>query len=228
MAQTYQELVDQVQTLIDRSDADTQLADSGNTVNWINEAIEIAETWFYRSAAARTPPFEKVVNHTVPAGSQSVALPTDYFEGRYGIATVGSQTRTMARVSPEQILNSNSSERVPIPERIAYGSNNWLFDRPASETTMSIYYYGKLANLNTVTASTTNHWLLNNASDLILYRAAYELSMYFGSIDDAMAQRWLQRADEIRIDIENQESRQRASMSTPRIGRHYRQPASRY
>ena len=226
MANNYQTIIDGVQTLVNRDDASDVLAESGNTINWIDRAVRNAELRFYRSAAARTPPFEKFVTYLVEEGHESLAIPSDYFEGRYvtAKATAGSETNTLHRVSPEQILNRTDNEQVINLSRIAYGSNNWLIDPPSREISVTAYYYGYLDRISSVTSTDNTHWLLNNADDLLIYWSAYELSLFFDSIDTSTADRWLQSGNAIHDSIVQQENQQRASFSTPRVGRPYRQP----
>ena len=224
MATTYRAFINKVQTLIDRDDASTVTAENGDVLNWLDEAARNAELRFYRSEAARIPPFEKVTSFTVEPGSQTLAIPSDYFSGRYALssATGSNDTFTLTKTSPEQLLNENSSSEYLNVTEIAYGSNNWIIPRPSRETKIDVYYYGYLEDIINVDDDFGDHWLLNNADDLLLYWTAYELSMFYGGIDPTMADRWLAQGNAIHDAIIKQEAQQKASLSTPRRGRPYK------
>ena len=227
MVATYQEMKDRVITLIDRDDAETIESTDNRIVNWVDVALRNAELRFYRSETARIPPFEKYVHYTVPKLETELTIPADYFEGRYAISKVGQMSTTMSKTSPEQILNDNlTSATVLMPKRIAYGSNVWLIDRVAQQTEITAYYYGYIDAISEVddawVEENGGHWLLNNADDLLQFYAGYELSMFYGSIDSQQADRWLQRGNEIAESIFLQEQRQKASLSSPKVGRPYR------
>ncbi len=223
MAATYKEFIDRVQTLIDRDDASTIAAEDGTPLNWLDIAAANAEKRFYRSEAARVPPMEKITSFTVERGTQSLAIPSDYFMGRYAVAkaTDSEVSFTLTKTSPEAILNEVSTVEFADISRIAYGSNNWLIDRPSREIKIDVFYYGFLDDIKDVDEDYGPHWLLNNADDMLMWWTAYELSMFYGSIDSAMSDRWLQRGNEIAGTIVSQEAQQKASLSTPRVGRPY-------
>lgn len=226
MAQTYAELKRRVQLLIDRSDAETQVASDNTEVDMLDVFIANAEKRFYRSEAARIPPLEKFVTFTVGAGVgvHELAIPSDYFETRY-ITALGTnnQQYTLTRTSPEIILNVNTKAATrTIPDEFAYGNNEWLIRQGTQQVTITANYYGFLDALSTITHADSDNWILNNADDLIMYWAASEAGMYYGSLDPSMVERWEQRAAEIANNIVEQEVRQQSSGSTPKMRRAYR------
>ena len=223
MATTLDELRRSVALLIDRDDATEQTAFDATNVDVLNEFINRAERRFYRDEVARIPPFEFRQTHTITGGTNVFAQPAGYLEVRYILATQGERRCTLVRDSVENILNSDSSNRVVIPSRFAYGSNNFYIDPPESEITVDVYYYGQLENLTSLTGPQTSHWLLNNGDDLILYWAAVEAGMYYGGMEQ-QTQLWDAKALDIRNAIIMQDKRARQSGSTPKSGRAYRTP----
>ncbi len=230
MATNYAQLKRRVQLLIDRDDATDQLAFDGQTEDVLDMFIANAERRFYRSEASRTPPFEKFVNYELGAGTGvgELSIPADYFETRYLTASheeTGIQ-RTLTRVSPEIILNTVNSQSVFLPSEFAYGDVKWLVRQPQSGASITAVYYGSLDALSAQTETENDHWLLNNADDLIMYWAGVEAALYYGSLGE-MTQQWEGRAQIIHDQIVEQEIRQQASGSTPRMRRYQRQPVSR-
>ncbi len=229
MASDYSQLKRRVQLLIDRDDGTDQMAFDGQTEDVLDMFIANAERRFYRSEAARIPPFEKFINYELGSGTGvgELAIPADYFETRYLTVTheeTGIQ-RTLARVSPEIILNTVNSQSVFLPSEFAYGDVKWIVRQPQSGASITAFYYGSLQALSDQDGS-ESHWLLNNADDLIMYWAGVEAALYYGSLGD-MTQLWEGRAKIIHDQIIEQEIRQQASGSTPRQRRYQRQPVSR-
>ena len=230
MADNYAQLKRRLQLLIDRDDASDQIGADGVTEDVLDLFIANAERRFYRSEAARTPPFEKIVNYelTTGPGVSELALPADYYETRY--LTIHNTTsgiqRTLTRVSPEVILNTNINASTYLPSEFAYGDVKWILRKPSEQASVTALYYGFLDALATQTDTVNTHWLLNNADDLIMYWAAVEASLYYGSVGE-MEQVWSNRAQIIHDQIVEQEIRQQSSGSTPRMRRYQRQPASR-
>ena len=224
MATTYAELKRRVQLLIDRDDADAQIADDGVTVDMLDVFIADAEKRFYRSEAARIPPLEKFVTFTVGSGTGTfdLSIPGDYFETRYLTAVNASSVQvTLARTSPEQVLNRYlSASNLSYPDVFAYGNKTWVIPRASQQVTVTAVYYGFLDSLKTTTDS--DHWILNNADDLISYWAAVEAALYYGSIDANQMQLWEARGQYIHDQIVEQEIRQQSSGSTPKQVRPYR------
>ena len=225
MAQTYTQIKNQLQLLIDRTDATAQLAADGSTVDVLDDFLRKAEQRFYRSHAARIPPLERFISYSLLPGTgvEALAIPNDYFEVRYLTASDGNSRQvTLARTSPEQILNTNLSVVNNIPNEFAYGNNEWLIRSPNQGTTVVANYYGYLDPISTVTDPTVRHWILNEADDLLVYWAAVDAALYYGGIDPTMMQSWEARAQVIHDQIVEQEIRQQSSGSTPRINRPYR------
>ena len=223
MATTLDELRRSIALLIDRDDANAQTAFDNTSVDVLNDFINRAERRFYRDEVARIPPFEYRQTHTITAGTNVFAQPAGYLEVRYITATQGDNRCNLERTSVENILNSDASNRVIIPTRFAYGSNNFYIDAPSSDVTVDVYYYGQLPSLTSLVGEQTSHWLLNNADDLILYWAAVEGALFYGATESAPL--WDARAAEIRENIIMQDKRARQSGSTPKMGRGYRVPA---
>ena len=230
MADNYAQLKRRLELLIDRDDATAQMASDGVSEDVLDLFIANAERRFYRSEAARVPPFEKIVNYVLTPGTgvDELSLPSDYYETRYLTVTntTSGVQRTLSRVSPEIILNTNTSSTVYLPDSFAYGDVKWIVRRPSEAANVTALYYGFLPALSTQTDATNDHWLLNNADDLIMYWAAVEASLYYGSVGE-MEQVWSNRAQIIHDQIVEQEIRQQSSGSTPKMRRYQRQPASR-
>ena len=223
MATSYQELRRRLALQIDRDDAHDQVAYDGTVIDQLDNFILNAERRFYRDKVARIPPLEFFLDYTVPAGETIIPIPEGYFELRYAELTTASNIRyNLERTSIESVNNGPTDVVAEVPNRIAYGSNNFHIDQANADVSVRIYYYGTLTSLKDIEGETTTHWLLNQADDLILYWAAYDASLYYGDVGDPAM--WEKRAMEIRNSIIEQETRQRQSGSTPRIGRHYRNP----
>lgn len=232
MATTYDEIKRRVQLLVDRDDIESQVAEDGTTVNILDQFIATAERRFYRSEAAKIPPFEKIVNYAMSSGTgiQELVIPEDYVEMRYAIAahSEGGQQNTLHRVAPEAILDTNLSvSNVNIPDRIAYSSGRWIVPEATRPTTVSVIYYGTLDALSTLTSETTNHWLLNRGDDIITYWSAVEAALYFDSIDNNLASMWENRGQQIHDQIVEQMIRQESSGKTPKQLRPYQSIRSR-
>lgn len=225
MAVNYDDLRRRVALLIDRTDAHQQIAFDGTEVDMLAQFICNAERRVYRDELSRIPPFEFRVNYSVSAGETTLGIPSNYLSMNYAEVEVGDLRTTLERTSKEEIRNTgNVDARVEIPSRIAYGSNEFLIDAPEQDVTINLYYYSQLAPLANQTASTVdNHWLLNNADDLITYYAAVEGALYYGSHGE-MLQLWEAKAKDIRDAIIMQDRRARQSGSTPKSGRGYRVP----
>ena len=221
MATSLEQLRRSIGLLIDRTDATQQVAFDNTNVDVLNEFIDRAERRFYRDEVARIPPFEFLQTHTLNAGDRTIPLPLGYLEVRYIEVEVDGRRQLLHRTSAENILNADVDARIELPDEFAYGSNNFYI-RPTNNTvTVNVYYYGELARLTSLTGTVTDHWLLNNADDLILYWAAVEASLYFGTVEN-MLPKWEAKAKDIRDNIFMQDKRARQSGSTPRIGRFYR------
>ena len=230
MATSYQQLKRRLQLLIDRDDATDQVAFDGESEDMLDVFIANAEKRFYRSEAARTPPFEKFINYQLASGTGvgELAIPSDYYETRY-ITVSNPETgiqRTLSRVSPEVVLNTTVSESVSLPSNFAYGDVKWLIRQPSVVTNVTAFYYGNLDALSTQTAAVNDHWLLNNADDLITYLAATESALYFNTTPEILSQ-WEARANSSHDQLVAQEVRQQQSGSTPRMKRRVRQQVSR-
>ena len=229
MANTYTELKNRLLLLIDRDDATSQVAPDGTVVDQADVFIAHAEKRFYRSEAARIPPLEKTVQFSVASGTgvEELSIPTDYFESRYLVAEdEAGRSVTLARTSPEQLLNVATNASVSIPREFAYGSNKWLITKPNQTVTVDAIYYGFLDALSEQTTSTTDHYILNNLDDLIIYWAAVDAAMYYG-LDPNLSTVWETRAQEIHDSVVKQEIRQQSSGSTPSQNRPYRSVNSR-
>ena len=226
MAANYAELKRRVQLMLDRDDANAQVAFDNQTVDVLDQFINWAENRFYRSEAARTPPFEFEVKYTIGPGTgyAELAIPTGYYETSFLLASdsdEGGNQVTLARTSKENILNVDTSVSYGFPDNFAYSENMWLVKRYGANVFIRAIYYAALPNLSTQTTDTTSHWLLNHGEDIIVYWAASYGADYFGSIDPAMAQRWEDRGNAIHDAIVEQEIRQKQSGSTPRQKRPY-------
>ena len=234
MASTYAELKRRLQLLVDRDDIETQIAEDGETVDWADICISNAERRFYRSEAARIPPFEKRVTYTGTTGTgfRELTIPEDYIEMNYVIARQGTdedggEHATLARVAPERVLNTNTSaDSTGIPRVFAYSSGVWVVPHSSQSTAIDVYYYGALSPLSDITSSSTAHWLLNRADEVILYWAAVEASLFYTSLS-GMTELWEQRGTFAHDQIVEQEARQEASGSTPMQDRPYRSIRSR-
>ena len=220
MASTYQEMKDGLQLLIDRADASDQIAPtSATTYDVLDQFYNRAERRFYRDDVSKIPPFEKVVSYTnVTAGTNALAIPSDYFELRWGEAAAGDRRVILDRVSPEQLRDNFISNRVTLPTRIAYGNNQFLVDPSNQMYDAVINYYGSLEPISSVVSGDTNHWIVNRADDLLLYWAAVEAGLYFDSIDKELISSWEGKATDIRDAIIRQETRQRESGSNLKWG----------
>ena len=227
MAVNYAELKRRLQLLIDRDDANAQVAFDNQTVDVLDQFIDWAENRFYRSEAARTPPFEFEVKYVVGSGTgyAELAIPSGYYETSYLLASDsdgGGNQVSLTRTSKEQILNVDTSVSYGFPDNFAYSENMWLVKRYGANVYISAIYYGTLPLLSTQTTDTTSHWLLNHGDDLIVNWAASYAADYYGSIDPQMAERWETRGQQIHDALVEQEIRQKSSGSTPKQGRPYR------
>ena len=225
MAVNYNDLRRRVALLIDRTDAHQQVAFDGTTVDMLDQFICNAERRVYRDEISRIPPFEFNIDYPVPAGTFRLGVPENFLSFNYAEVTVGDIRTTLERTSREEILTTgNINDRVEIPTRIAYGSNEFVIDPVNQDVTLNVYYYSPLARLADQTASTVdNHFLLNSLDDLIIYYAAVEGALYYGT-HDAMLELWEAKAKEIRDAVIMQDRRARQSGGTPRSGRAYRVP----
>ena len=222
MATSYLEHKRRVALMLDRDDASEQTTYDNQSLDMLDIFIDDAQKRFYRDECARTPPFEFVQRDVeVGEGVSEIAVPQGYLELRYAEITRGDIRHLLERTSAEQILNADTSARVHIPTRIAYGSNRFLIDKPDTPLTLDLYYYGELTKFKDIEGETESHWLLNFTDDLIAYWAAAEGARYYDSMLDRVDQ-WEARAEEIRMSIIKQDKRARQSGSTPRVGRHYR------
>ena len=225
MADSYQQMVDRLQTLINRDDAAEQVAaTSGNTLNILNDCYGRAERRAYRSEILRLPPFERSVTYTVPAGTSELTIPRGYFGIKESFVSNGDVRLTMDRVSPAQILERSSAFQVALPDRIAYNANRWIIDPPSAQVSITIYYYGELEPINGVTSS-DDHWLVNYGDDFLLYLAAVEAGLYFRHLDDTTLAAFEGKASEIGEAIRQQYveqlesgNRLRWGQATPRPG----------
>ena len=222
MATTLDELRRSIALLIDRDDANDQTAFDNTSVDVLNDFINRAERRFYRDEVARIPPFEYRQTHTITSGTNVFSQPAGYLEVRYITATAGDMRCNLERTSVENLLNADTSNRVNLPTRFAYGSNNFYIDPPENEVTVDVFYYGQLPALTSLVGEQTSHWLLNNADDLMLYWGAVEGALFYGAEENAKL--WEARATEIRDGIIMQDKRARQSGSTPKMGRGYRVP----
>ena len=231
MADNYDELKRRIQLLVDRDDIEDQVAEDNTSVNMLDIFIAAAERRFYRSEAAKIPPFERIVTYPGVSGTgiRELVIPAGYVEMRYALArhSDGGEQHTLARVSPEQILDRNVSiANTDIPRSIAYSSGRWVVPHSYRETIIDVIFYGTLDALSTQTMSTNNHWLLNRGDDLITYWAAVEAALYFDGMNDMVA-KWEERAKISHDQIVEQEIRQESSGTTPRQNRPYRSTRSR-
>ncbi len=215
-----------LQTLIDRDDATEQVAASSNNVrNIINDCYSRAERRFYRDEVSRIPPFEKHLTYAdIPAGTTALAIPSDYFEIRWAEARNGERQVILERVAASQIQDKLTNRSFALPQRIAYGNNQWLIDQTAEPIDITVNYYGSLPDVSTITSDDQPHWLVNRGDDLMLYWAAVEAGLYFNSIDKEQLAAWEGKAKDIRDSIIAQEVRQRESGSILRWGSESRFP----
>ena len=222
MAKSYLEFKRRVALMLDRDDTTEQITYDNQSLDMLDIFADDAQKRFYRDECSRTPPFEFVQRDVVvEAGASEIPIPQGYLELRYAEINRGDVRHLLERTSAEQILNSDTSARVHVPCRIAYGSNKFLIDKPSADLKMDIYYYGELGQFRDVEGESESHWLLNLGDDLIAYWAAAEGARYYDSMFDRIDM-FEARAEEIRMSIIKQDKRARQSGSTPRIGRHYR------
>ena len=230
MAATYQQMVDRLQTLINRSDAAAQVAPtSGNTLNILNDCYERAQRRAYRSGHLMVPPFEESINYNVAAGENSLTIPQGYFARRYSTvrATDADDANlqfTMETVAPEAIENRVLDRRVGLPTRIAYGPRRWLIDPPTNPVTVTVHYYKELADITTITDASQEHWLVNYADDYLLYLAAAEAGIYFRHLDPQTVAAFEQKAEQIAQSIREQYVDQLESGSDLNWGTGYTRP----
>lgn len=225
MAVNINDLRRRVALLLNRDDSQDQVAFDGESVDMLAMFISNAEKRVYRDEISRIPPFEFRFNYMVPAGTRTLGVPAGFLSLNYAEVTVGDLRTTLERTSRDQIINTgDTADRVEIPSRIAYTSNQFVIDPVSQDVEISVFYYSQLAELADQTATAvTNHWLLNSADDLLYYYAASEGAAYFGSLTD-MIPIWEEKARVIRDAIIQQDRRSRQSGATPRIGRGYRVP----
>ena len=81
---TYDQMLDRLQLLIDRDDADIQVAPRSE-VNYdiLRDCYDRAERRAYRSQVLMLPPFERQITYTVAPGTATLAIPNGYFAMRY-------------------------------------------------------------------------------------------------------------------------------------------------
>lgn len=233
MARTYQALKRELALLIDRDDATMQTTYDDTDMDVLDGFLGRAEMQFYRSEVARIPPLERTENYSIgiSSGVASLAVPADYFESNYILVRdqAGNRQSTLARVSRERILTADlKRSNATLPVEFAYADHHWVLHAPSLPIEATAHYYGFLPALNSITSDTESHWILNNASDLILYWAAVEGGMYFRTVDPGLVQMWQGNADRIAHNIVEQARRQEVSGSTGKVLRPYRVPRRGY
>lgn len=226
MTATYQALRDEVQLLIQKDDfleiGEAENTQIDNLDLWLGRAVRR----FYRGAGVYTPPFEFLLKQDVIAGSNIIPIPANYVKLRRIYGSVENRDFTMAKESPEFVLNNDPNSRVSVPTKFAYEGRQWITDRVDKDVTFNISYYGELDPITEVTDASTSHWLLNNASEALVYWAAVESGLYYRDLAQ-FVQAWEGKANEVIAQIVEQFIAQESSGSTPKSLRFYRQQKNR-
>lgn len=120
---------------------------------------------------------ETIGTLTTVAGTQTVALPTDYLSIRKLYLTVGGVRRELIQAPTTPMRMSETGNYQSIPETyIITGGNLYLFPKPDSAYTLTIDYYTKVGPL--VTQST--NWLLTAAPMVYLGGTVLHGAPWFG------------------------------------------------
>ena len=221
MANTYQEIKDSLQELIDRTDVVVTNPVSGNQNRdkldeWIGNAVRRV----YNSRMANTHPFETGITGTLREGTNLITVPENFNGLRRMVFTVDNDNSVPYKSTSDEILATRNDERVYLPYRYARESNTWVFDRPAQDVNFTIYYWGFLPEISTVTDSTTRHFLVNQLGEAIVYWGAVESAAYFGdALDATQVQLWEQRGADIIAENIQRAKFIEASGTTPRAKR---------
>lgn len=169
--QTYTSLKSSIENWMARSDL----------TSYLDDFIDIAEARVSNRLRLRAQ--ETDLSLTVAAGSNTVALPTDFLELR-SLYRDGNPQTPMEYLSPEQLNNKANSSRAPVLFTIT-GTSVKLAGPSDAAYTLKGTYYAKFAALD---GSNTSTWLTTNVPHVMLYaslRAAAEFIR-----DDAAAQKW--------------------------------------
>ena len=150
---TYAELQTSLQNWLARADADI--------VARIPEFIDLAEAQFNRDIIHRSMETQATLN-TV-AGTETVALPSDYIEARAAVIE-STPTSVLTLVTPQQLATNWSEGSSGIPsEYTIIGSNIHLGKLPDAVYDITLTYYQRIPALTDV--ATTN-WMLTNNPDM--------------------------------------------------------------
>ena len=165
---TYTQLKNAVLSLVDRDDYISEDVIGNGMTDLADQWIDRAVRRFYESDAARTAPFELQVTGTLAANSNTISIPQDWRNTRAITVTQDQTTCTLTPSTAEEVLNQDGAARVYLPSTYTRQGAQWHTQYPASDTSYTVYYYGVLAPVDTITseryAETVANYALNRLS----------------------------------------------------------------
>lgn len=141
------------------------------------------------------------VDNAFVIDAQTEATPADFLRARsLTIVQSSNVSYNVVGGSDQQVMNAGNTGR-PLYYMVA-GDSFYFGPTPDQSYTATLVYYKALPILSTSTAS---NWFSTDAPELILFGALLEASLFLK--DDARAQVWEGRFNQVKTDIEDSEAR---------------------
>ena len=158
---TYNQLKNNVISLVDRDDYVVSDAIGAGNTDLADQWIDNAVRRFYQTDAARTAPFELMVTGTLTAGSNMISIPQDWRQTRQIVCTRDQYSSVLTPSTTDEIFTDNTNARIFLPLTFTRQGANWFTERPQVDTAYTIYYYGVLSPIDQITSENFAETVVN-------------------------------------------------------------------
>ena len=176
---TYNQLKNSVIALVDREDYQVSDNIGGGTTDYADAWIERGVRSFYRTDAARTPPFELFVTGTLSEGDNAIRIPADFRELRRIVVTRDQIQTTLSQTSPEDVFTRNTSAQFYVPQEFAREGARWFTDKVSGDVDYTVYYYGTLVPISDITQENYDATVANYRLGRLSIASVSGTTLYF-------------------------------------------------